>query len=85
MTPKPWALKISRVAGDLRKSRSKGMEVAREVGGRLRSRKPLACPVTDYQFRGCRRRQTHRIAFLLFRGGDEQSWSGLRESVPVTP
>ena len=27
MTPKPWALKISRAAGDLRKSRSKGMEV----------------------------------------------------------
>ena len=27
MTPKPWVLKIYRAAGDLRKSRSKGIEV----------------------------------------------------------
>ena len=27
MTPKLWASRISRAAGDLRKSRSKGMEV----------------------------------------------------------
>jgi hypothetical protein len=77
MTPKPWALYISRAAGDLRKARSKGMEVAREVGGRLRSRKPLACPVTDYQFRGCRRRQTHRIRFSPIQGRQRTKLVGI--------